>query len=244
MKIAGIIPARYGSTRFPGKPLALIDGKTMIRRVYEQASQAGTLDVVVVATDDERIVKEVDSFGGKAMMTSTDHRSGTERCAEVAARLDGNYDAAINIQGDEPFIDPARIDLLAGMFGNPNVDIATLSSVITDATDIENPNVVKLVTATDGRALYFSRSPIPHLRGMDSGNWLDHHKFLKHIGIYGYRIEVLNKIVKLDESPLEKAESLEQLQWLENGFSIYVSETDSGGFAVDTPEDLSKIINI
>lgn len=243
MKIAGIIPARYGSTRFPGKPLAMIDGKTMIRRVYEQASQATSLDVVVVATDDERIANEVDSFGGKAMMTSTAHRSGTERCAEVAARLDGNYDVAINIQGDEPFIDPVRIDLLAGMFGNPEVDIATLSSVITDTADIVNPNVVKLVAGTDGRALYFSRSPIPHLRGVDSGSWFDHHKFLKHIGIYGYRIEVLNQIVKLDESPLEKAESLEQLRWLENGFSVYVSETNSGGFAVDTPEDLSKIIN-
>lgn len=244
MKIAGIIPARYGSTRFPGKPLADIKGKTMIRRVYEQASKAGSLHEVVVATDDDRIIKEVESFGGKAVMSSASHSSGTERCAEVLDNLSIDVDVVINIQGDEPFIDPGKIDLLAAMFSDSAVDIATLSAKITDDADLKNPNVVKLVSGTDGKALYFSRSVIPFLRNAASGNLVNNFNFQKHIGIYAYRSEVLRKIVKLPEGTLEKAESLEQLRWLEHGFSIFVSETESEGFAIDTPDDLSKIINI
>lgn len=244
MKVAGIIPARYGSTRFPGKPLAIIHGKSMIRRVYEQAAKAKKLSVVVVATDDQRIMNEVERFGGKAMMTSPDHHSGTDRCAEVLDALDEKFDVVINIQGDEPFIDPEKIDLLTGMFDNPGVDIATLSTKIKDRTELENPNVVKLVKALTGKALYFSRSVIPFLRNPDSNSPVKPHDFLKHIGIYAYRSAVLHRIVKLEPGVLEKAESLEQLRWLEHGFHIYVSETESEGFAVDTPEDLSKIINI
>lgn len=244
MKIAGIIPARYGSTRFPGKPLAMIHGKSMIRRVYEQASKARELSLVMVATDDDRIVKEVENFGGKVMMTSPQHRSGTERCGEVIRNLDEKFDVAVNIQGDEPFIDPEKIDLLCGMFKNPAVEIATLSSVIGDVDELENPNVVKVVTALDGKALYFSRSVIPFLRNKTQGEKTDSHPYRRHLGIYAYRCEVLHKIVTLGESALEKAESLEQLRWLENGFSIYVRETQSEGSAVDTPDDLSKIINM
>lgn len=244
MTAAGIIPARYGSTRFPGKPLAMINGKSMIRRVYEQASKARALNIVVVATDDQRIIDEVKSFGGKAMMTSPDHRSGTDRCAEVLGKLDEKFEVVINIQGDEPFIDPEKIDLLAGMFENPGVDIATLSSVIKDQAELESPNVVKLVKANNGKALYFSRSVIPFLRNPASDAPLKVHNFYKHIGIYAYRSEVLRRVVKLEPGVLEQAESLEQLRWLENGFQIFVSDTKSVGFAVDTPEDLSKIINI
>ena len=243
MKIAGIIPARYGSSRFPGKPLAMIRGKSMIRRVYEQAAKSNSLNLVVVATDDERIVKEVESFGGKVMMTSPQHRSGTERCGEVILNLEEDFDVAVNIQGDEPFIDPGKIDLLCEMFKSEDVDIATLSSDIEDNSELENPNIVKVVTALNGKALYFSRSVIPFLRSKPQGKSIGAFPYRRHVGIYAYRCDVLRKIVELGESALEKAELLEQLRWLENSFSIYVSETQSGGFAIDTPEDLSKIIN-
>ena len=244
MKIAGIIPARYGSTRFPGKPLAIINGKTMIQRVYEQVMKASTIDLVIVATDDQRIIDEVAGFGGHAAITSIHHKSGTDRCAEVLDNLKDEIDIVINIQGDEPFIDPKQIDLLAGLFKNPKVDIASLSSTIATEKELNNPNVVKLVTGKDGRALYFSRLPIPYVRGKQAGNNLENHNYLKHIGIYGYRSKTLREIVKLDQGELEKAESLEQLRWLENGFSIYVSHTNSESISIDTPEDLSKIINI
>ncbi len=244
MKIAGIIPARYGSTRFPGKPLALINGKTMIRRVYEQVMKASTIDLAIVATDDQRIMDEVESFGGHAAMTAIHHKSGTDRCAEVLENLDDKIDIVINIQGDEPFIDPKQIDLLAGLFQNPKVEIASLSSLISNENELDNPNVVKLVTGKDGRALYFSRLPIPYVRGEQTGSNLENHNYFKHIGIYAYRSEILRKIVKLDQGKLEKAESLEQLRWLENGFSIYLSHTNSESISIDTPEDLSKIINI
>ncbi len=244
MKVAGIIPARFGSTRFPGKPLAMIKGKSMIRRVYEQASKAKKLNTVVVATDDQRIMAEVESFNGQAMMTLQNHRSGTDRCAEVLGKLDHEVDVVINIQGDEPFIDPEKIDMLADMFKNPEIDIATLSSKIKEQAELENPNVVKLVKANNGKALYFSRSVIPFLRNPENDHQTLLHTYFKHIGIYAYRSDVLRRIVKLDPGDLEKAESLEQLRWLEYGFQIFVGETDSEGFAVDTPEDLSKIINI
>jgi 3-deoxy-manno-octulosonate cytidylyltransferase (CMP-KDO synthetase) len=239
MKIAGIIPARYGSTRFPGKPLAVIHGKSMIRRVYEQVLKAEQIDAAIVATDDRRIMDEVKSFGGKATMTSKDHKSGTDRCAEALSIMDDHFDAVINIQGDEPFIDPAQIDCIANMFKNPEVEIATLATPIHNDNDLHNPNIVKIVTGTQGQALYFSRLPIPYLQDKNQ-----QFSFLKHIGIYGYRSHILKKIVLLEQSPLEKAESLEQLRWLENGFSIYVSNSQSKGVSIDTPEDLSKIINI
>lgn len=244
MKIAGIIPARYGSTRFPGKPLALINGKTMIRRVYEQVKKTRNISIVIVATDDQRIIDEVESFGGQASMTSPDHKSGTDRCAEVLENLNQDIDVVINIQGDEPFIDPGQIDQLAGMFDHPEVEIATLSTSVKSDEELNNPNVVKLVAGKDGRALYFSRFPIPYLRANNGGNISGLHPYLKHIGIYAYRSEILRKIVKLGQGKLEIAESLEQLRWLENGFSIHVSNCQSEGISIDTPEDLSKIINI
>lgn len=239
MKIAGIIPARYGSTRFPGKPLAVIHGKSMIRRVYEQVLKAEQIDAAIVATDDRRIIDEVESFGGKAAMTSKYHKSGTDRCAEALSTMDDHFDAVINIQGDEPFIDPSQIDRIANMFKNPEVEIATLATPINNDNDLHNPNIVKIVTGRQGKALYFSRFPIPYLQGQNQ-----QFSFLKHIGIYAYRSHILKKIVLLEQSPLEKAESLEQLRWLENGFSIYVSNSHSLGISIDTPEDLSKIINI
>jgi len=244
MKIAGIIPARYGSTRFPGKPLTLINGKTMIRRVYEQVMKASAIDFAIVATDDQRIIYEVESFGGRATMTSIHHKSGTDRCAEVLESLEDEVDIVINIQGDEPFIDPGQIDLVASLFQNPKVEIASLSSTIATEKELNNPNVVKLVKGKDGRALYFSRLPIPYFRGEQTDNNLGKHNYLKHIGIYGYRSETLRRIVKLEQGELEKAESLEQLRWLENGFPIYLSHTNSESISIDSPEDLSKIINI
>lgn len=244
IKIAGIIPARYASTRFPGKPLALINGKTMIRRVYEQVSKAKMLTAVVVATDDQRIVDDVNNFGGKVVMTSSKHPSGTDRCAEALQKLGDDFQVVINIQGDEPFIDPGQIDLLAAMFQNPEIEIASLATPINSDKELNSPNVVKVVVGKSGKALYFSRSPIPFLRNEASGNSISNHTFLKHVGIYAYRSDVLKQIVKLEPSTLEKAESLEQLRWLENGFSIHIKTTELESLAVDTPEDLSKIINI
>lgn len=244
MKIIGIIPARYTSSRFPGKPLADIFGKSMIQRVYEQASKSPKLSSVMVATDDQRIFDHVTGFGGEVVMTSSLHQSGTSRCQEVVVKLnDTSTEVVINIQGDEPFIDPRQIDQLAEMFSDKNIGIATLIKKIQTSDELFNPNVVKAVKGADGRAIYFSRSPIPYIRGADQTEWLEKGIFFKHIGIYAYRAEVLHKIVKLAPSPLEIAESLEQLRWIENGLTIYTSETDFEGFAVDTPEDLAKIIN-
>ena len=244
LNVAGIIPARYGSTRFPGKPLALIHGKTMIRRVYEQVSKAEMISQVVVATDDRRIVEEVESFGGNVVMTTADHPSGTDRCAEALQKLNADFQVVINIQGDEPFIDPGQINLLAAMFQNPELEIASLATPIKSDEELNSPNVVKVVVGKSGKALYFSRSPIPFLRDNISGDSTANHTFLKHVGIYAYRSEVLKQIVKLERSSLEKAESLEQLRWLENGFSIHIKTTELESLAVDTLEDLSKIINI
>ena len=247
MKIAGIIPARWESSRFPGKPLVNINGKTMIRRVYQQCLKCQHLDTVIVATDDERIMKEVANFGGLAMMTSTAHESGTERCGEVLENLasQGNeFDAVINIQGDEPYIDPRQITSVATQLQNKNIDIATLVKEISASKELFDPNVVKVVRAGDGRALYFSRSSIPFCRGLDQKKWLDKHSFFKHVGIYGYKTGVLTKIIALPKGKLELVESLEQLRWLENGFSVFTEETDLESFAIDSPEDLAKILNI
>lgn len=244
MTIYGIIPARYASTRFPGKPLADINGKSMIRLVYEQASKSALLNKVIVATDDQRIFDHVTAFGGQVMMTATNHQSGTSRCFEVVQKINGSSpDIVINIQGDEPFINPQQIDKLARLFANESIQIATLIKKITTQEELFNPNVVKVVTGNDNKAIYFSRSPIPYLRGVDQQNWLEKATFFKHIGIYAYRRNVLAEIVAFAPAKLEISESLEQLRWIENGIVIHTAETDLEGFAVDTPEDLAKIIN-
>jgi 3-deoxy-manno-octulosonate cytidylyltransferase (CMP-KDO synthetase) len=243
MDILGIIPARYGSTRFPGKPLVMIGGKSMIRRVWEQAGKSVSLNRVIIATDNETIAAHVTGFGGEVMMTGTHHRSGTERCAEVLENVSAPYDAVVNIQGDEPFINPQQIDLVAGCFRDPGTDIATLVKRIATMEEIENPNVVKVVVDKNMRALLFSRAPIPFVRNREMGKWLQKTIFFRHIGIYGYRSSVLRELILLPESMLEKAESLEQLRWLEQGYSIRVQETDLETLSIDTPADLLKITN-
>ena len=243
LKFAGIIPARYASTRFPGKPLVDIKGKTMIERVYRQASKA--LELVCVATDDERIATEVHRFGGKVIMTSSNHQSGTDRCAEAIDKLqkDNNltFDIVVNIQGDEPFIQPQQLEKLIGCFKNADIQIATLVKPIVSNEDVFNPNCVKAVLDKNHRALYFSRSPIPYNRSKSNSEWEKHHVYFKHLGIYAYRTEVLKEITKLPQSSLELIESLEQLRWLENGYRIMAETTDFESIAIDTPQDLEKI---
>jgi 3-deoxy-manno-octulosonate cytidylyltransferase (CMP-KDO synthetase) len=243
LKILGIIPARYGSTRFPGKPLVEIKGKSMIQRVVEQASAAQALCDVVVATDDERIVEHVENFGGKVVLTSADHPSGTDRCWEAYTKWGGQADAVLNIQGDEPFVHPSQIDTLCALIAKPGAQVATLIKEITDSETLFDHNKVKaVVNESSGRALYFSREALPHLRGISRENWVSEHTFFKHLGLYAYRTEVLAELVKLEVSPLEKAESLEQLRWLENGFAILTGVTEIETPAVDTPEDLARIL--
>ena len=241
MKFIGIIPARYASTRFPGKPLAILGGKTVIQRVYEQASKS--LDEVYVATDDDRILGAVESFGGKAVMTSSSHRSGTDRCHEAFTKIGQGQDVIVNIQGDEPFIQESQIEALKACFDDPVTQIATLVKPFT-VTDglaaLENPNSPKVVVDKDMNALYFSRSVIPYLRGIDKDEWLSKHVFYKHIGLYAYRAEVLKQITALPQSKLEVAESLEQLRWLDNGYTIKVGITDVETVGIDTPEDLER----
>jgi 3-deoxy-manno-octulosonate cytidylyltransferase (CMP-KDO synthetase) len=241
MNFIGIIPSRYESTRFPGKPLADICGKTMIRRVYEQASKAMT--EVWVATDDERIFKAVSDFGGKVVMTSLNHRSGTDRCAEAALKASeitgAVYDVVVNIQGDEPFMQPREIELIMDCFTkSPSTEIATLIQPILKNEDIFRPDMVKVILDNEQNAIYFSRSPIPHIFGVDESQWLANYPFYGHVGLYAYRFGTLQKLAKLTEVPVEKVESLEQLRWLENGFKIKTNITDSDNFGIDTPEDL------
>jgi len=248
MKAIGIIPARYDSTRFPGKPLAVIAGKTMIQRVYEQAVKCKGLDPVIVATDNEVILRHVEGFGGKVMMTSDKHRSGTERCAEVVRNLlySGNQadqSCIVNIQGDEPFIDPEQISQVIRCFDDPDVMIATLIKAIHDDKILKDPNVVKVVTARDGNAIYFSRAAIPFVRGAGPSNTAAAATYYRHIGLYGYRGDILMQLVDLPETPLEKAESLEQLRWLEFGYMIRTGITEYESISIDTPEDLLKITN-
>ena len=240
MKILGIIPARYASTRFPGKPLVDIYGKTMIQRVYEQSIKTKGLAHVVVATDDERIAEEVTNFGGQYVMTASTHQSGTDRCAEVAEKMH-EYDIIINIQGDEPYISPAQIELLGTCFSEEKTQLATLIKEITTEEELFNVNIPKVVINAQQEALYFSRQTIPYLRNTEKENWLNAHQFYKHIGIYGYRRDVLLALTKLKPSTLEITESLEQLRWLENGFSIKTKVTHLETIAIDTPEDLKKI---
>jgi 3-deoxy-manno-octulosonate cytidylyltransferase (CMP-KDO synthetase) len=240
MKRLGIIPARYGSTRFPGKPLALIGGKTMIERVYAQASKAN-LDQVVVATDNDKIASEVLRFGGIVAMTDSALPSGTDRCKAALDVLDLHPDFVVNIQGDEPFIDPRQINQVLQLLERPESGIATLISPGTDDEEINNPNRVKAVVDKDGRALYFSRQAIPYLKSATTGQWHLSHTYYIHLGIYGFRTSVLRSIVDLEQSALEQAESLEQLRWLENGYPIYTAITELRADAVDTPEDLKAI---
>tara|TARA_R110001592_G_scaffold344988_1_gene636618 strand:- start:3531 stop:4256 length:726 start_codon:yes stop_codon:yes gene_type:complete len=241
MKILGIIPARYGSTRFPGKPLIDINGKSMIQRVYEQAKSCMSLNKVVVATDDQRIFDHVKSFNGNVEMTSDKHESGTDRCAEVVEKVSETYDVIINIQGDEPYIDPIQITQLCECFNDEKTDIATLIKKIDSTEDLFNENKVKVVKSCADFAIYFSRNPIPFVKGEAKENWLEKQTYYKHIGIYGYRFEVLQKVTKMPLSILEKAEGLEQLRWLENGLHIKVAETQLEAIAIDSPEDLKKI---
>jgi 3-deoxy-manno-octulosonate cytidylyltransferase (CMP-KDO synthetase) len=249
MNIAGIIPARYASTRFPGKPLAMIGGVSMIRRVYEQCLKAESLNIVVVATDDVRIADHVKEFNGNVVMTSTDHRSGTDRCNEALKHLmihdpDKHYDVVVNIQGDEPFMDPSQINAVTDCFIDPDVDIATLARRIDSAEELFNPNAVKVVRGNKNQALYFSRSPIPFIRNAVQDDWITQGNFLKHLGLYAYRCDILNAIATLPPGKLENFESLEQLRWLENGYRISVELTDKEGVSIDTPEDLAKLMNI
>ena len=236
--ILAVIPARWASTRFPGKPLAMIAGKSMIQRVFEQVAQSTRVDRVVVATDDNAIFDHVLSFGGQALMTNPDHPSGTDRCAEVASHFP---DASIilNVQGDEPFILPQQIDLLASTLINaPNATIATLVKRLSDPSLLFNPNTVKAVFSEKAGAIYFSRHPIPFIRGTQPEKWLEKHVFYKHIGLYGFKRATLLEIASLPPTPLEQAESLEQLRWLENGYAIAVGVTDWETLGIDTPEDL------
>ena len=238
MKFMAIIPARYASTRFPGKPLAVLGGKTVIQRVYEQVSSL--LDEVYVATDDERIFQAVESFGGRAVMTRTDHKSGTDRIEEAAEKIGSDADVIINVQGDEPFIQPSQIETLMHLFDAPETQIGTLGKRFETIEGVENPNSPKIVTDNRGFALYFSRSPIPYVRGIDRNLWLEAYPFLKHLGIYAYRREVLREVTQLPQGRLEKAESLEQLRWLENEYRIRVGLTDVETVGIDTPEDLQR----
>lgn len=245
MKFAAIIPARHASTRFPGKPLADMRGKPMIRRVYEQVKQA--VDEVWVATDDERIFKAVASFGGKAVMTSAAHNSGTDRCREAFEKVTPQAEIIINIQGDEPFVQPEQIRTLMDCFDDETVQIATLVKPFRKEDGFEalaNPNSPKVVINQRGEALYFSRSVIPYVRDIDQAQWIDKQIFYKHIGMYAYRASVLRQIAGLPTSVLEKAESLEQLRWLENGFKIRVGITQTETIGIDTPEDLEKALRL
>jgi 3-deoxy-manno-octulosonate cytidylyltransferase (CMP-KDO synthetase) len=242
MKILGLIPARYASTRFPAKPLVNIAGKTMIQRVYEQALKSQLLRKVVVATDHPEILHHVKQFGGDACMTQENHVSGTDRCYEAMKLQGESYDYVINIQGDEPFIQPEQIDLLGGLL-NGMTEIATLIKAIDNEDQLFNSNVVKAVISKGGDALYFSRSTIPHIRNTPEGEWMKKHKFFKHIGMYAYRADILEQLTKLPVSSLERAESLEQLRWLENGFKISTAETTIETIGIDTPEDLQHALS-
>jgi len=240
MLILGLIPARYASTRFPGKPLVDIAGISMIQRVFEQAKKCGQLDEVVVATDDERILNHVLEFGGNAIMTSTEHQSGTDRCAEVSLQYP-EFDVIINIQGDEPFIDPEQISKVISCFDSPDTQLATLVKKIGSEQELFNPNSPKVIINKNSEAICFSRLPLPYIRGQEQENWLQHFTFFKHIGIYGYRADILHQITKLPVSSLEKAESLEQLRWIEYGYKIKVAETNLETYAIDTPEDIVNL---
>ena len=239
MKFISIIPARYASTRFPGKPLALLCGKSVIQRVYEKVSDI--IEETWVATDDERIFNAVKDFGGKAVMTRNDHKSGTDRIEEAIEKIGGDFDVVINVQGDEPFIQASQIKTVCDCFDDPSTEIATLGKPFGNDMDaVSNPNSPKIVVDKRGYAMYFSRSIIPFVRGKDEKEWPFSYPFLKHIGLYAYRRNVLKEVTQLPQGELEKAESLEQLRWLENGYRIKVGLTDVETVGIDTPEDLAR----
>lgn len=241
MKSLAIIPARYASTRFPAKPLATLGGKLIIQRVYEQVKRA--VEDVVVATDDDRIMAAVEAFGGRAVMTSTEHRSGTDRCYEALQKVGGDYDIVINVQGDEPFIQPEQIRSLISCFEDEATDIATLVKPFTAEDGIEvleNPNSPKVVISRDMKAIYFSRSVIPYIREVERTEWLTKHTFYKHIGMYAFRAKTLGEVTALAQSSLELSEKLEQLRWLESGYRIGVGITNIETIGIDTPDDLRR----
>lgn len=245
MKFLGIIPARYASTRFPGKPLADMNGKPLIQRVFEQVKS--TVDSLIVATDDERILQTVHDFGGSAILTSSTHQSGTDRCQEAFLKTDKNFEVIINIQGDEPFIQPEQIELLKNCFSEADTQIATLAKPIDHDGDFEqtlfNPNTPKVVLNNRSEAIYFSRSAIPFIRGQRNVDWLKSHTFYKHIGLYAYRADILKEITALSQSSLEIAESLEQLRWVQNGYKIKVAFTYQETIGIDTPEDMVRALS-
>lgn len=241
MKVLGIIPARFASTRFPGKPLTVINGTSMIERVYRQAEKAASLSKILVATDDERIFNHVEDFKGNVCNTSLNHESGTDRIAEAYLNLSQKFDVVINIQGDEPFINPAEIDRLVNCFKDNSVQIATMVKRITAVDEYENAHIVKAVVKKNDDALYFSRHPIPFAKNLSSAQAILQFKIYKHIGIYAFRADALMAVTKLEQTQLEKAESLEQLRWIENNFSIRTIETTLENISVDTPDDLKKI---
>ena len=238
MKFIGIIPARYASTRFPGKPLALLGGRPVIQHVYEKAVAA--IGEAYVATDDQRIFEVVKAFGGQAVMTRSDHQSGTDRIEEACEKIGTDADVIINIQGDEPFVAVSQIETLKGLFNHPQTQIGTLGKRFESMEAVMNPNSPKIVTDKTGFALYFSRSVIPYIRGKEQDVWINHFPYLKHLGIYAYRRETLYEITHLPSSSLELAESLEQLRWLENGYRIRVGITEVETVGIDTPEDLQR----
>lgn len=238
MKFTAIIPARYASSRFPGKPLALLGGKPVIQRVYEQAVKV--LPEAYVATDDERIADTVRQFSGQVIMTRADHKSGTDRIEEACQKIGTTADVIVNIQGDEPFIQPSQIETLCQLFDDPDTQIGTLGKPFETMEAVENPNSPKIVCDRRGFALYFSRSVIPYVRGKETKDWLNEFPYLKHLGLYAYRRQVLHAITQLPQSPLELAESLEQLRWLENGYRIRVGRTNVETVGIDTPEDLKR----
>lgn len=238
MKVIGIIPARYASSRFPGKPLAKLGGKYVIQRVVEQVG--AVLDDVYVATDDERIYNTVTSMGAKAVMTRSDHQSGTDRIAEALEKIGGNFDVVVNIQGDEPFIQKSQIETVVACFNDADTQIATLGKKFATIEEAKNPNSPKIILDNRSYAMYFTRALAPYIRGKEECQWIDVYPFLKHIGLYAYRTEVLREVTKLPQSPLEIAEGLEQLRWLQNGYKIKVGLTEVETVGIDTPEDLRR----
>ncbi|WP_310586236.1 3-deoxy-manno-octulosonate cytidylyltransferase [Lacihabitans soyangensis] len=242
LKILGIIPARYSSSRFPAKLLKTIHGKSILQMVYEQCEKTQSLSKIVVATDHEAIFEHVEGFHGEVVMTSTKHESGTDRCAEALKLFGGNssYDYVVNIQGDEPLIDPNTIDGLCSILDD-KIEIASACFPIGKMEDLLSPNVVKVVIGEKKQALYFSRSPIPHIRDQKIDQWLEHNVFYKHLGIYAYRVDILEKLGKYPMAKLESQEKLEQLRWLSNGFKINMVEATSEGFGIDTEQDFERL---
>lgn len=243
MSIIGIIPARYASSRFPGKPLALINGKSMLQRVYEQTRKSTLLDEVIVATDDERIANHATTFGATVVITSPNHPSGTDRCFEAYNINGKHYDYVINVQGDEPFLDPQQIDSMAAACNN-GAEIVTQMIVCNNHEVLFDTGEVKITLNTNNEALYFSRSVIPYIKNVNEKEWHKHHTYYRHVGMYGYRVDILEAISRLKPSALEKAESLEQLRWLEHGYKIKCVETTFDSHCVDAPEDIEKVLKL